>query len=691
MSDKIKLHHLQRKAILYIRQSSPYQVQHNQESRRLQYAVKQRLENLGWHEIETIDDDLGTTAAGTVTRQGFERMVAEVCLGKVGVVAARELSRFARNNREWQQLIEMCRVVDTLLLDQEMVYAPREGNDRLLLGLKGSLNEYELDLLRARSVAARHAKARRGELVVAAPVGFLKTEDQCLEKDPDRRVQEAVLSIFRKFRELGSVRQTLLWFLEEGLLLPARQPDATLLWKRPIYATLWRVLTNPIYGGAYAYGKTEATLSYTNGQPHKGHRRRPPGQWLALIPEAHEGYIAWDEFQTIQKTLADNVQGWGRRGAVKRGAALLAGLLRCRRCGRKLVVHYTGNQHGFLRYACMRGRLDQGEPKCIAFGGIPVDEAIGREILRVVQPQAVEAAVLASQTLAQQHDDVKEALCRDLEAARYEARRAQKQFDAVDPENRLVADELERRWNQALQRVGELEGRLDEHADNVVRVAPATVDEFQSLAADLEAIWNGSGADARLKKRIVRTLIHEVVVDVDSTAGEVILVIHWCGGVHTELRLPRRRRGSCTATSKDIVAAVRSLARICDDTVIAGILNRNGLRTGRGNRWTRGRVTSLRCTNSIPVHTAAEDGAVQNWLTLTDAAAFLGVSSRTLRLAVEQGRIEGEHPFPDGPWIFSRQTLQTESAAEVVKQARGRRTHPAVPDLEDNNAGLFGK
>ena len=369
----------------------------------------------------------------------------------------------------------------------------------------------------------------------------------------------------------------------------------------------------------------------------------------------------------------------------------LAGLLRCRRCGRKLVVHYTGNQHGFLRYACMRGRLDQGEPKCIAFGGIPVDEAIGREILRVVQPQAVEAAVLASQTLAQQHDDVKEALCRDLEAARYEARRAQKQFDAVDPENRLVADELERRWNQALQRVGELEGRLDEHADNVVRVAPATVDEFQSLAADLEAIWNGSGADARLKKRIVRTLIHEVVVDVDSTAGEVILVIHWCGGVHTELRLPRRRRGSCTATSKDIVAAVRSLARICDDTAIAGILNRNGLRTGRGNRWTRGRVTSLRCTNSIPVHTAAEDGAVQNWLTLTDAAAFLGVSSRTLRLAVEQGRIEGEHPFPDGPWIFSRQTLQTESAAEVVKQARGRRTHPAVPDLEDNNAGLFGK
>ena len=217
------------------------------------------------------------------------------------------------------------------------------------------------------------------------------------------------------------------------------------------------------------------------------------------------------------------------------------------------------------------------------------------------------------------------------------------------------------------------------------------MDEFQSLAADLEAIWNGSGADARLKKRIVRTLIHEVVVEVDSAGGEVILVIHWCGGVHTELRLPRRRRGTCTATSKDIVAAVCSLARVCDDTAIAGILNRNGLRTGRCNRWARGRVTSLRCTNSIPVYVAAEDGTVQDWLTLTDPAAFMGVSSRTLRLAVEHGRIEGEHPLPDGPWIFSRQALQTEAAAQVVKQARDRRAHPAVPDSEDENPGLFSK
>src|SRR3974390_2146534 len=255
ISDKVRPHHLERKAILYVRQSSVHQVLHNRESSALQYAMRDRLTALGWSQIDTVDDDLGRSAAGGVARAGFERMVAEVCLGKVGAVAAREVSRFARNSRDWQQLIEMCRVVDTVLVDQEAVYAPRLGNDRLLLGLKGSLNEYELDLLRQRSLSARHEKARRGEPVVNAPVGFVKSGGR-LEKDPDPRVQESINLVFDKVAERGSARQALLWFQEHRLDLPTRRNNGNVVWRRPCYATIHRMIANPIYGGAYAYGKS---------------------------------------------------------------------------------------------------------------------------------------------------------------------------------------------------------------------------------------------------------------------------------------------------------------------------------------------------------------------------------------------------------------------------------------------------
>ena len=307
-----------------------------------------------------VDRLLGRWAAGLVTRAGFERMVAEVCLGKVGAVAAREVSRFARNSREWQQLVEVCRVVDTVLIDQEMVYAPRLSNDRLLLGLKGSLNEYELDLLRQRSVEARREKARRGELLQAAPVGYIKTEDQRLEKDPDLRVQQAILLVFRKFMELGTVRQTLMWFLEYGLQVPAQNAPRETFWKRPVYRSMHRMLTSPIYGGAYPYGKTEHLVRYDGGKPRYLCRRKPREQWLALIPGAHEGYVSWERVRTHRGSDTGDAQG---AGAVKNGPALLTGLLRCSRCGRKLTVRYTGSGHDVLRYSCFRGWLDNGEPR----------------------------------------------------------------------------------------------------------------------------------------------------------------------------------------------------------------------------------------------------------------------------------------------------------------------------------------
>ena len=681
MSEKLKSQHLSRKAILYVRQSSAYQVSHNLESQKLQYAMRERLTQLGWREIEVVDEDLGRSAAGLVTRSGFERMVAEVCLGKVGAVAAREVSRFARNSREWQQLVEVCRVVDTVLIDQEMVYAPRQSNDRLLLGLKGSLNEYELDLLRQRSVEARREKARRGELLIVSPVGYRKGELR-LEKDPDRRVQEAVRLVFQKLGELGSVRQTLLWFLEHGLELPVTNAHEEVRWKRPSYGMLYSMLTNPAYGGAYAYGKTEQLTQYDGGEARQAIRRKPRERWLSFILGTHDGYVSWEEFERLQATISANVMRSEQIGAAQRGPALLAGLLRCRRCGHKLVVHYTGSHHDVLRYHCRRGWLDNGEPRCIGFAGLVVDQAIAREILRVIQPAAIEAAVMAHEEQARKVDEVLAALQRDLEAAQYSARRAQKQYDAADPENRLVTDELERRWNQSLQRVREIEAQIEQHRDRQGPSAAPTREEFAELAADLESLWNEPVADARLKKRVIRTLIRDIIVDVDAQAGEVILVIHWKGGIHTELRLPRRRRGqNSTQTSIEALEAVRVLAHTCSDQLIAGVLNRNGLLTGRGNRWTRERVTALRSHNHIPCYRADQrDGGP--WMNLTEAAKHLGMSPRTLRLAVERGEIEAQHPLADGPWVFNRETLQTAAAATLIERVTGRNRQPAIPNTE---------
>ena len=406
-----------------------------------------------------------------------------------------------------------------------------------------------------------------------------------------------------------------------------------------------------------------------------------------MIPGAHEGYLSWERFEQIQQMIAEHYRGPGGRGAPKQGAGLVSGLLRCRRCGRQLTVHYTGRDADVLRYSCHRGWLDNAEVKCIAVGGIPVDEAISQALLEVVQPAAVEAAVLASQDITRERDEVLAALERDLEAARYAAHRASKQYDATDPENRLVSAELERRWHQALARVAELEQRISQHRGERQPLAPPTLDEFSTLTTDLDAVWHHPETDVRLKKRIVRTLIHEVVADVDSEAGEIMLIVPWQGGVHTELRLPRRRRGPCTHTAKEIVETVRVLVRLCSDDLIAGVLNRHGLRTGRGNRWTRERVTGLRSKHNIPCH-HPEQRTSQGWMNLTEAAKFLGISPRTLRIAVERGELEAQHPLRDGPWIFNRRTLETEAAVKLVERVRDRGKAPAKPAAEQTNLDL---
>jgi hypothetical protein len=434
------------------------------------------------------------------------------------------------------------------------------------------------------------------------------------------------------------------------------------------------MVENPIYGGAYAYGRTAVAEGYGASGAGVRIRRKARSEWLALRPGAHEGYVSWERFEAIRTMVSSNIPTSRHHGAPKHGDALLAGLIRCRRCGRKLTLRYSGMKHQIPRYSCSRGWMDHGEARCIAFGGLRVDDAIEEALLGVVGPGAIAAATAAARQAAEQRDQVREALGRDLEAACYAADRAFRQYDAADPANRLVAGELEMRWNRALARVAEVEGRIAAHD----ATAPAPVIEPATLgllASNLKTVWLAPTSDVRLKKRIVRTLIHEVVADIDDAAAQIVLVIHWTGGAHSEIRLPKRRRGQRNSTSADIIEAVRQMVLIASDDLIAGLLNRNGLRTGNGNRWTRERVTSLRSHHRIPAFRPTE-GGIEPWLNLSDAAKLLKVTPRTLRLAAEAGEIEASHPLPDGPWLFARAALATEAAQSIAERARQNPRYP---------------
>jgi DNA invertase Pin-like site-specific DNA recombinase len=680
MNPKITPELLSRRAIVYIRQSSPGQVMHNQESQRRQYGLAEYARHLGFQQVEVIDEDLGRSGSGQVERPGFQHLVAEVCTGQVGAVLCIEASRLARNGRDWHHLIELCGLVRAIVIDPDGIYDPGILNDRLLLGLKGTMSEFELNLLRQRSLEAIRQKARRGELQFRLPVGFRWTHHGKVEMDPDRRVQNAVHLVFTKMSELGSARQVLLWFRGEKTTLPALVLDSPLdvVWKLPVYNTIWHMLRNPMYAGAYGFGKTESRTKVVNGRARKsdGHFKALE-TWMVLIRDHHPGYISWEQFERNQSMLADNAHMKSRMEpkAGRGGRSLLAGLLRCRRCGRMLHVAYSGTHGEVPRYHCRGAHINHGEGWCISFGGLKPDRAIAAELLKAVEGNAIEAALEVAARVAEQQRDRHRVLALELERARYEARLAARRYEAVDPDNRLVASELEARWNTALSAVGEVERRL---RDNELPANAARIPDREtlcSLAQDLPAVWNSPGTDMRLKQRIARILVEEIVADVEDDTTEIVLLIHWTGGRHSELRMkknPTGRHRRCT--NLETIEVLRRMSGRFPDDQIAATMNRLGLKTGTGNTWNEGRVRSVRRYHELPTYEAKT--MPRQTITLEEASERLGISHKVVRRLIESNKIPATQVVPWAPWEIPAKAIESADVVGEVARAKRRPRRP---------------
>jgi excisionase family DNA binding protein len=671
---------LKRKAVVYVRQSTQVQVQTNLESQRRQYELVDEARRRGFRNVEVIDDDLGRSASGMVARPGFDRLVAWLCAGDVGAVLCFDASRLARNGRDWHHLLELCGLVDARVIDLDGVYDPCRPNDRLLLGMKGSISEFELGVLRTRMLDAARAKAHRGELRISVPIGYVWHREIGLGFDPDLRLREAIRLIFARFRELGSARQVLLSLQSEQLHFPRPSDGKTLTafeWTPIRYRNVISVLKNPFYAGVYAYGKSEKHTEIVDGRARKtyGHGK-PLEQWEVMLKNHHEGYIDWAEFERNRKQLAANTYGKADGAKSGRGGrALLAGLLSCGRCGRRLAVAYTGRAPGRPVYRCDRPNLTLGLPRCMSFGGPRVDVAIGRELVRAVEPIAIEAALEAERMHADNQSEQRRIVELELQQARYEASLAERRYAACDPENRLIAAQLEKNWEAALHRVQACEARLDAA---VIAKPVNTVPDFTGLADDLNAAWNAPGVTMRARQRLLRAAVMDIIADVDEKAREVILTIHWRGGQHSQLRVLKPKTGEhgCR-TPKEALAVMRSMATRWSDEDIAATLNRMGMRTGQAKTWTAHRVSSLRRVHGIHAYRPADkDG---QWLTMSEAAKLLGVTNHVIRRLINEGILAAEQVVPNAPYQIRACDLHNERVTAAI----ARKGRPCRVDAEN--------
>lgn len=671
--DLIPLPLLKRKAVVYVRQSTQSQVMTNLESQRRQYDLVDIARQHGFIDVEVIDDDLGRSASGTVARPGFDRLVAWLCAGKVGAVLCQDASRLARNGRDWHHLLDLCGLVEARVIDHDGIYNPCHPNDRLLLGMKGSISEFELSVLRTRMLDAAKAKARRGELRLPVPFGYIWHREAGLGLDPDLRLQEVIRLIFTRFGELGSARQVLLSMTADQIHFPRPSDEGRMTsfkWVPIRYRNVISVLKNPFYAGVYVYGKSEKRTSIVDGRARRSYgHSKPVGTWDVFIRDHHDGYISWDDYERNQEQLALNT--YGRAGGVKSGRggrALLSGMMTCARCGRRLSVAYTGNPQSRPVYRCDKPNLMMGLPRCMTFGGPRVDAAVARELLQAVEPLAIEAAFEAERMHRKRQDDQRQILDLELQQARYEGNLAERRYAACDPDNRLIAAQLEKNWEIALRRVRDLEARQPAGSSSAIEVDPSA---FANMAENLSAAWNAPDVTMRARQQLLRTLIADIIVDVDDAVRDVVLTIHWRGGQHSELRVRKPRTGEhgC-ATADDALAVMRSMAGRWSDEHIAASLNRMGLPTGQGKTWTAHRVASVRRVRGIHAYRSAEkDG---EWLTMTEAAKALGVTNHAIRRLIKSGILPAVQVVSGAPYQIRADDL----ASEAVRTAAARKGRP---------------
>jgi DNA invertase Pin-like site-specific DNA recombinase/Txe/YoeB family toxin of Txe-Axe toxin-antitoxin module len=642
-SSKVTADHLKRDAYLYVRQSTLHQVVENTESTKRQYDLRQRAVALGWRgeRVQVIDQDLGQSAAGIAERAGFERLVAEVGMGRAGIVLGLEVSRLARSSMEWHRLLEICALTDTLILDEDGLYDPGHFNDRLLLGLKGTMSEAELHVLRARMLGGIRSKARRGELELPLPTGLIYDATGRIVRDPDERVRNAMTLFFDTFRRTGSATATVRHFRDQRLLFPVRPrsgPQQGEVIFRPLrHSQALKMLRSPRYAGAFAYGRTRSRRKPDGGVQT---RQLPRQEWQVLLHDAHEGYLTWAQYEANLVRLRENAQAFGgdRRGPPREGSALLQGLVLCGRCGNRMRVRYHVRTDGTQvpSYICDAFRIHGGRT-CQNLVGTTVDEAIGKLLIEAMTPLHLEVALAIDDELRSQAEALDRLRRQHVESARYEADLAERRYRRVDPDHRLVADTLEADWNHALRKLTEARETYEQqrHAE------PGCLDaskrqEILALATDFPRLWRDPRTPQREKKRMVRLLIEDVTL-IKSEA--IIANVRFRGGATRTLTLPLPRSGrELLRTDPAITHRIDDLLDHHTDDEVAALLNQEGLRTGRGFPWSSRLVHEHRLRHGLKSrYQRLRDRGL--W-TASEMGAFLGISAAAVGKRLAAGRLQ---------------------------------------------------